>query len=89
MVSSTSLTLPGAYGGEDAGFAKCVAVFEEASYASAAVGISLITILQAQTLLHLFGADSLKDAVLPQFRQGLIAAGFRGARPRADPREVR
>jgi alkylation response protein AidB-like acyl-CoA dehydrogenase len=70
----TSLTLPGAYGGQDAGFAKCAAVFEEASYASAAVGISLITILQAQTLLHLFAADSLKAAVLPQFREGLITS---------------
>lgn len=70
----TSLTLPAAYGGQDAGFARCAAVFEEASYASAAVGISLITILQAQTILQMFGADSLKAAVLPLFRDGLITS---------------
>ena len=70
----TSLTLPEAYGGQAAGFPKCAAVFEEASYASAAVGISLITILQAQTLLDLFAPDSLKAEVLPQFRDGLITS---------------
>jgi alkylation response protein AidB-like acyl-CoA dehydrogenase len=69
-----SLTLPAIYGGEDASFAHCAAVFEEASYASAAVGISLITILQAQTILQLFASDSLKAAVLPEFRQGLITS---------------
>lgn len=70
----TSLTLPEAYGGQGAGFARCAAVFEEASYASAAVGISLITILQAQTIVQMFGADSLKAAVLPLFRDGLITS---------------
>lgn len=70
----TSLTLPAQWGGDDAGFARCAAVFEEASYASAAVGISLITILQAQTLILLFGSDSLQRRVLPQFRQGLITS---------------
>jgi alkylation response protein AidB-like acyl-CoA dehydrogenase len=70
----TSLTLPQRYGGQDASFALCAAVFEEASYASAAVGISLITILQAQTIVQMFGADSLKAAVLPLFREGLITS---------------
>lgn len=70
----TSLTLPAAYGGQDAGFARCAAVFEEASYTSAAVGISLITILQAQTIVQMFGADSLKSAILPEFRAGLITS---------------
>jgi alkylation response protein AidB-like acyl-CoA dehydrogenase len=69
-----SLTLPSVYGGEDASFARCAAVFEEASYASAAVGISLITILQAQTILCMFASDSLKASVLPEFRQGLITS---------------
>lgn len=69
-----SLTLPARYDGEDASFAHCAAVFEEASYASAAVGISLITILQAQTILCMFAADSLKSVVLPEFRQGLITS---------------
>lgn len=70
----TALTLEEQWGGMGASFTQCAAVFEEASYASAAVGISLITILQAQTLIKLFGADSLKQAVLPEFRQGLITS---------------
>jgi alkylation response protein AidB-like acyl-CoA dehydrogenase len=69
-----SLTLPACYSGADASFAHCAAVFEEASYASAAVGISLITILQAQTILCMFASDSLKATVLPEFRQGLITS---------------
>ncbi len=69
-----SLTLPVEAGGRGLGFAHCAALFEEASYASAAVGISLITILQAQTIIRLFGADSLKRAVLPEFGQGLITS---------------
>lgn len=69
-----SLTLPSIYGGEDASFARCAAVFEEASYASAAVGISLITILQAQTILCMFASESLKAVVLPEFREGLITS---------------
>ncbi|AUL13947.1 acyl-CoA dehydrogenase family protein [Bordetella bronchiseptica] len=70
----TSLTLPRQWGGGAASYGHCAAVFEEASYGSAAVGISLITILQAQTLINQFGAESLKAAVLPEFAQGLITA---------------
>ncbi|AMG87184.1 acyl-CoA dehydrogenase family protein [Bordetella bronchiseptica] len=70
----TSLTLPRQWGGGAAPYGHCAAVFEEASYGSAAVGISLITILQAQTLINQFGAESLKAAVLPEFAQGLITA---------------
>lgn len=70
----TSLTLEEKWGGRGASFTECAAVFEEASYASAAVGISLITILQAQTLIKLFGNASLQQQVLPQFRQGLITS---------------
>jgi alkylation response protein AidB-like acyl-CoA dehydrogenase len=69
-----SMTLPAAYGGQSASFADCAAVFEEVSYASAAVGISLITILQAQTIIHVFGEDSLKKTVLPEFTDGLITS---------------
>ncbi|MBP2231825.1 alkylation response protein AidB-like acyl-CoA dehydrogenase [Azospirillum agricola] len=69
-----SLTLTPDQGGAGLGFAHCAALFEEASYASAAVGISLITILQAQTIIRLFGADSLKAAVLPEFGRGLITS---------------
>ncbi len=70
----TSLTLPKQWGGGDASYTECAAVFEEASYASAAVGISLITILQAQTLINLFAGDSFKQTVLPEFADGLITA---------------
>ena len=70
----TALTLAEKWGGQDASFLRCAAVFEEASYASAAVGISLITILQAQTLIKLFGTASLQEKVLPQFGEGLITS---------------
>jgi len=70
----TSLTLEERWGGLNASFKECAAVFEEASYASAAVGISLITILQAQTLIKLFGCQELQEEVLPQFRKGLITS---------------
>ena len=62
------------YGGGGLGYGHAAAIFEEVSYASAAVGISLITIFQAQTILKLFGSDQLKDAYLPRFAQGLISS---------------
>jgi alkylation response protein AidB-like acyl-CoA dehydrogenase len=68
-----SIFLPPEYGGRSS-YRHALAVFEEASYASAAVGISLITILQAQTILNLFGSESLKRRYLPQFAQGLISS---------------
>jgi len=70
----TTLTLPAAWGGSGASHAQCAAVFEEASYASAAVGISLITIFQAQNIIRLFAQPSLQRQVLPEFRAGLITA---------------
>lgn len=68
-----SIFLPEAYGGRGS-YRHALAVFEEASYASAAVGISLITILQAQTILYLFGGESLRRRYLPRFADGLISA---------------
>ncbi|MEL6061387.1 MULTISPECIES: acyl-CoA dehydrogenase family protein [unclassified Methylobacterium] len=62
------------YGGGGLGYGHAAAIFEEVSYASAAVGISLITIFQAQTILKLFGSDQLKDEFLPRFAQGLISS---------------
>lgn len=47
---------------------------EEIGYGSAAVAISLITIFQAQTIIRLFGSDSLKARYLPRFADGLIAS---------------
>lgn len=68
-----NLTLPPPYGpGMSQRFN--AAFFEEVSYASAAVGISLITIFQAQTLINSFAAESLRRAVLPEFANGLLTS---------------
>jgi alkylation response protein AidB-like acyl-CoA dehydrogenase len=70
----TTVTLDRRYGGGGKSYSHAVAAFEEISVASAAVGISLITIFQAQTMLQLFGSESLKDRYLPLFRQGLLTS---------------
>ena len=59
-------------GGRDYQHALCV--FEEVSYASAAVGISLVTILQAQNILTLFGSPQLQQEFLPLFSKGLLSS---------------
>lgn len=69
-----TICLPARYGGRGEPYASAVAVCEEVGYGSAAVAISLITIFQAQTIIGLFGSDSLKDRYLPRFAQGLIAS---------------
>ena len=69
-----TLTLDPSYGGGGRSFAYAVAAFEELSAASAAVGISLITMYQAQTMIRLFGADSLKQRYLPRFKEGLLTS---------------
>ncbi|MFZ6649390.1 acyl-CoA dehydrogenase family protein [Undibacterium sp. TJN25] len=70
----STATLDTRYGGDGKSYAHAVAIFEELSVASAAVGISLITIFQAQTMLRLFGSDSLKDRYLPLFSKGLLSS---------------
>lgn len=70
----SAITLPREYGGAGEKFASAVALFEEVSVASAAVGVSLLTIFQAQTIIRLFGNDALKARYLPQFAQGLLAS---------------
>lgn len=70
----STVTLDTKYGGGGKSYSHAVAAFEELSIASAAVGISLITIFQAQTMLRLFGSDSLRERYLPQFRQGLLSS---------------
>jgi alkylation response protein AidB-like acyl-CoA dehydrogenase len=70
----STIFMPVELGGAGLGYRHALAVFEEVSYASAAVGISLITILQAQTILRLFASDSLNQRYLPAFREGLIAS---------------
>jgi alkylation response protein AidB-like acyl-CoA dehydrogenase len=69
-----SITLPTSFGGGGKSYTHAAALFEEASYASAAVGISLITIFQAQTILKLFGSRALQDQYLPRFAEGLISS---------------
>ena len=70
----STIFMPPQYGGAGLDFRHALAVFEEVSYGSAAVGISLITILQAQVILKLFGSPSLKALYLPKFAQGLISS---------------
>ena len=70
----TTITLPPTYGGGGKPYGHAVALFEEVSYASAAVGISLITIFQAQTIINLFGNDAIKNEYLPKFAQGLLSS---------------
>lgn len=69
-----AVTTPRAFGGGGLGYRHAAAVFEEVSYASAAVGISLITIFQAQTILRLFGSEALQARYLPRFAEGLISS---------------
>lgn len=69
-----TISLDPAYGGGGRPYGYAAAVFEEVSYASAAVGISLITIFQAQSILKLFGNDYLKSTYLPQFSKGLLSS---------------
>lgn len=70
----SNVFMPAQYGGGARDFRHALAVFEEVSYGSAAVGISLITILQCQVILNLFGNEALKDRYLPQFGRGLISS---------------
>jgi alkylation response protein AidB-like acyl-CoA dehydrogenase len=70
----TSITLPPAYDGGGKPYGHAVALFEEVSYGSAAVGISLITIFQAQTIINLFGNDAIKNEYLPKFAKGLLSS---------------
>jgi alkylation response protein AidB-like acyl-CoA dehydrogenase len=69
-----TVTMDPRYGGSGKNYSHAVATFEELSVSSAAVGISLITIFQAQTMLRLFGSESLKEQYLPLFQKGLLAS---------------
>jgi len=69
----TSIFLPVEHGGSG-DFTPVAALFEEIGYASAAVGVSLLTIFQAQTMMRLFGGKALNDAIMPRFADGLAAS---------------
>src|SRR6266404_4976476 len=57
----STVSLPRAFGGAERSLAYNVAVFEEVSAASGAVGASLITIYLAQKTLELYAAPSIKE----------------------------
>lgn len=69
-----TVTLDKAYGGSGLSFPHAVAVLEEVGAASAAVGVCLITIFQAQTMMRTFGTESLKDRYLSAFAKGLLTS---------------
>ena len=48
----SSITMPVEYGGGGREFSYAVALFEEVSVGSAALGVSLLTIFQAQTIIR-------------------------------------
>lgn len=70
----SAVTLPRSEGGQGLGYGHAATVFEEVGAASAAAAISLITIYQAQTMIHLYGDEGLKAKYLPQFAQGLLSS---------------
>lgn len=70
----STVILPTEYGGQGLGYNHAAAVCEEVAVASAAVGVSLITIFQCQTMLRLYGLDSLKSRYLPAFADGLLSS---------------
>jgi alkylation response protein AidB-like acyl-CoA dehydrogenase len=70
----SAIFMPSEHGGGGLDYRHALVVFEEVSYASAAVGVSLITILQAQTILRLFAQPTLKERYLPALADGLIAS---------------
>jgi alkylation response protein AidB-like acyl-CoA dehydrogenase len=70
----TTATLDPQYGGRGRPYADMVAVCEELGAVSPATAVSLVTIFQAQTMIGLFGADSLRRRYLPAFADGLLAS---------------
>lgn len=69
-----STHVPRVFGGADRPFVDTVAVFEEVSIGSAAVGASMITTFLAQASLILSGTEAAKARYLPRFGDGLVAS---------------
>lgn len=69
-----TMTLPERYGGGGRPTHDALAVIEELSVGSAALAISLITIFQSQTIINLYGEESLKERLLPLYAKGLRAS---------------
>ncbi len=70
----TAISIAPAHGGAGQGLAHNAALFEEVGVASAAVATSLMTMLQAQTLLRLYGTDDQRSRWLPRLAAGLVAS---------------
>lgn len=70
----SAITLPKIYGGGERTFDYALAMFEEVAVGSAALAVTLLTTFQAQTIIRLFGSETLKARFLPQFAQGLLAS---------------
>jgi alkylation response protein AidB-like acyl-CoA dehydrogenase len=69
-----AMTLPTQYGGGGDTMENALGVIEELGAGSASLGVSLITILQSSKIIELFGAESLKERVLPRYATGLRAS---------------
>ncbi|WP_067480246.1 acyl-CoA dehydrogenase family protein [Nocardia amamiensis] len=69
-----AMTLPTRYGGLGEPMGNALGVFEELGAGSAALAVSLITILQSQKIIELYGSESLKERVLPRYAEGLRAS---------------
>lgn len=55
-------------------YRKTIALFEELGYASCAAAVSVITILQAQTMMVKFGSQDLKDLYIPKLAEGMTSS---------------
>ncbi len=69
-----TVTLAKQFGGMGLGYQHAVAVCEEVGATSGAVGVSLITIFQAQSMIQTFGKPSLQERYLPEFAKGLLTS---------------
>jgi alkylation response protein AidB-like acyl-CoA dehydrogenase len=69
-----TMTLPTRYGGGGASMEDALGVIEELGAGSASLGVSLITILQSSKNIELYGAESLKERMLPRYVEGLRAS---------------
>jgi alkylation response protein AidB-like acyl-CoA dehydrogenase len=69
-----AMTLSEKYGGGAYSMENALGVVEELGVGSASLGVSLITILQSQKIIELYGSESLKERVLPRYAKGLRAS---------------
>ncbi len=70
----SAITLDPSLGGAGLSYSHAVAALEEIAVGSAAVGVSMITVYQAQSMIRFFGEPSLKERYLPMFARGLLSS---------------